>query len=337
MNTTQDRLRDELTATGIAQIVESVIPRIACELRLDMQKALEAASAKTRDERERMVIEQLIANARIAAEKRVPLCQDTGSVRVLLEVGIRDSSGAGIAVPSDIFSLVDEAVARAYSASGLRMSMVHDAFCDRSNTNDNTPAFCELYFNPQKIGASLHVMLKGGGSDNASRVVMLPPGVGIKGVKQAVLQTVIEKGAGACPPLVIGVGVGSTFDKVGTLAKRALLRPLGESAPDERLAAFEQELLEEVNDLGIGAGGFGGAITALAVAVQTAPCHIASLPVAVNMGCNSLRSISVDLEAAADSNPGAFIEHDISGMPEAPVAPAESSASAISLSSGGEL
>jgi tartrate/fumarate subfamily iron-sulfur-dependent hydro-lyase alpha chain len=139
-------------------------------------------------------------------------------------------------------------------------------------------------------------MLKGGGSDNASRVVMLAPGAGEDGIRRAVLDAVLAKGESACPPLVIGVGVGSTFDKVGGLAKRALLRRLDESNPEPQRAAFERQLLADINATGLGPGGFGGEATALAVHVLTAPCHIASLPVAVNIGCNSMRSASLDLE-----------------------------------------
>ena len=247
-------------------------------------------------EREQGIIQQLVDNARIANDKQVPLCQDTGYVWVFLEVGEKDSQGWEIMIPADIFSQVDGAVARAYQRGALRLSLVRDALIDRVNTQDNTPAFCELYLNPHITGATLHVMLKGGGSDNASRVVMLPPGEGIPGVRQVVNQAVAEKGANACPPLIIGVGVGSTFDKVAGLAKRALLRPVGTENPNPQLATLEQQMLADINNLGIGAGGFGGATTALAVHILTAPCHIAALPVAVNIGCNAMRSISVDLE-----------------------------------------
>jgi fumarate hydratase class I/fumarate hydratase subunit alpha len=174
------------------------------------------------------------------------------------------------------------------------MSTVCDALLDRSNRGDNGPAFVEIAFRPGS-GATVHVMLKGGGSDNASRVVMLPPSAGWNGVRDVVMAAVREKASSACPPLLIGVGVGATFDKVGTLAKKALLREIGEAPSDPRLAALEAELLDAVNETGIGAGGLGGDVTALAVHVATAPCHIAALPVAVNMGCCAVRSASIDL------------------------------------------
>jgi len=174
------------------------------------------------------------------------------------------------------------------------MSIVRDALIDRTNTQTNTPAFTEVQFRPGN-GATLHLMLKGGGSDNASRVVMLPPGAGIEGIRQNVLACVKEKAANACPPLVIGLGVGGTFDKVAGLAKHALLRDVGERSPEPAIAALEDELLEAVNSLGIGPGALGGNTTALSVAIETAPCHIAALPLAINLGCCAMRSYSIDL------------------------------------------
>ena len=296
-----------ISPEALAALVGQSIRRIACELRPDLLDGLYRAAQAETGERGCAVLQQLIVNAGIAVDERCPLCQDTGYVWVLLEVGERDAAGQEIAISSSIFRLVDDAVAEAYRAAALRMSLVRDALTDRSNSNDNTPAFCELYLNPEKQGATLHVMLKGGGSDNASRVVMLPPGAGLSGVKQVVLDAVREKGASACPPLVIGVGVGSTFDKVGSLAKRALLRDIGQHNPQPELASLERQLLEEVNALGIGAGGLGGDTTALAVSLLTAPCHIAALPVAVNIGCNSLRSLSIDIDAATLETAGAVV------------------------------
>lgn len=174
------------------------------------------------------------------------------------------------------------------------MSVVHDALFDRANTGDNTPAFAEIATRPGH-GATLHVLLKGGGSDNASRVVMLAPGAGIEGMRKVVLDCVREKAANACPPLIVGVGVGATFDKVAGLAKHALLREIGSPAASPKHAAFERELLEAINATGIGPGALGGKTTALAVHLETAPCHIAALPVAVNMGCSAMRSVSIDL------------------------------------------
>ena len=277
-----------LNAYAVADAVYGCIRRAAVRLDGDVRAAIEEALPREDSPRARAVLEQILQNADIAQRDGVPLCQDTGSVWVRLEVGTE------LLVPGNVFSLVDDAVARAYGDGKLRKSLVHDALFDRTNSGDNTPAFCELALLPGR-GATLHLMLKGGGSDNASRVVMLAPGAGAEGVREVVLDCVREKAANACPPLVIGLGVGATFDKVGGLAKRALLRPVGSPATSPEAAAFEEELLEEVNATGIGPAALGGRTTALAVHLQTAPCHIAALPVAVNMGCCAMRTAEAEL------------------------------------------
>lgn len=280
---------ERLDAETVGEAVYDAIRQCAITLRPDFRKAVEAArEAAAPESREAGVLDRILENARIGATDGVPICQDTGSVWVCLEVG------EALAVPGDIFSRVNDAVARAYTDGRLRMSLVRDALFDRANTGDNTPAFCELKLVPGD-SATLHVLLKGGGSDNASRVVMLPPGAGADGVRRVVLDCVREKAANACPPLVIGLGVGATFDKVAGLAKHALLREVGSPAASAEAATFEEELLAEVNALGIGPAALGGAPTALAVHLETAPCHIAALPVAVNMGCCAMRSASVQL------------------------------------------
>lgn len=278
-----------LTAEAVAAAVYDAIRTCAVTLRPDFQRAIECARAQAAPaSRAAGVLDRILENARIGAEDAVPICQDTGSVWVCLEVGEE------LSVPGTIFSGVDDAVARAYTDGALRMSLVRDALFDRANTRNNTPAFCELKLVPG-AHATLYVLLKGGGSDNASRVVMLPPGAGAAGVREVVLDCVREKAANACPPLVIGLGVGATFDKVAGLAKHALLREVGSPAASAEAAAFEEELLAEVNALGIGPAALGGAPTAIAVHLETAPCHIAALPVAVNMGCCAMRSASVQL------------------------------------------
>lgn len=282
----------ELTSEKVAQAVYETIPRIACVLPADVLAALERAFAEERSPRAREVLRQITENARIAREDHVPLCQDTGTVWVCLEVG------PDVLVPGNVFAGVDEAVARAYEEARLRMSVVKNALFDRANTRTNTPAFCEIHPVEEPGVARLHLMLKGGGSDNASRVVMLAPGAGREGIVEEVVRCVQEKAANACPPLVVGVGVGATFDKVGGLAKRALMRPIDAPAPDERTAAFEAELLARVNATGVGAGALGGTHTALAVKVNTAPCHIAALPLAINMGCSAMRRATIDLAGA---------------------------------------
>lgn len=278
-----------VTAASVHDALASLIPQLASVLPDDILAGLMAAREVETGDRARIVLDQLVENARIAASDKVPICQDTGTVWVCLEVG------PDVLVPGDVLSRVNEAVAWAYESAHLRKSVVKNALFDRANTGDNTPAFCEIHCVDEPGVARLHVMLKGGGSDNASRVVMLVPSAGKQGIIDTVLQCVREKAANACPPLIVGVGVGATFDKVAGLAKHALMRPLGQNQPDPETAAFEAELLAAINATGIGAGALGGCTTALGVRVETAPCHIAALPVAVNMGCSAMRRASVDL------------------------------------------
>lgn len=283
-----------LTREAVAAAAYAAIRTCAVTLRPDVRAAVEAArGVEQPGSRGEAVLGRILENAAIGTTDGVPICQDTGTVWACLEVGRE------LMVPGDVLDGVDAAVARAYRDGALRMSVLADALLDRTNTGDNAPAFSELRLVPGR-GATLHVMLKGGGSDNASRVVMLAPGAGRDGVRDVVLTCVREKAANACPPLVVGVGVGATFDRVAGLAKHALLRPVGSPAASPEAAAFEHELLEEVNALGIGPAALGGATTALAVHLETASCHIAALPVAVNMGCCAMRSKSVELVSWGD-------------------------------------
>ena len=288
-----------LTRESVAAAAYAAVRACAVTLRPDVRAAMEAArEAEGPGSRGAAVLDRILENAAIGAADAVPICQDTGTVWVCLEVGLE------LLVPGDVLAGVDDAVARAYRDGALRMSVLADALLDRVNTGDNTPAFTELRLVPGR-GATLHVMLKGGGSDNASRVVMLAPGAGRDGVREVVLDCVREKAANACPPLIVGVGVGATFDRVAGLAKHALLRPVGTPAASGGAAAFEAELLEAINALGIGPAALGGATTALAVHLETAPCHIAALPVAVNMGCCAMRSQSVELVSWETGAPAA--------------------------------
>ena len=277
-----------ITREIVEQTVRNALPGLAFDVPGDVLAELERALEIEEDPRASEALRLLVENARIASEDRVAICQDTGSVWICLE------AGPDVAVAGDALSGVNDAVAAVYKDCRLRKSLVRDALFDRANTGDNTPAFCEVSL-VDKPGARLHIMCKGGGSDNASRVVMLTPSAGREGVVEAVLACVREKAANACPPLVIGVGIGATFDTVGHLAKRALMRPLDVPADDDRIADFEQELLDAVNATGIGAAALGGRTTALAVHVETAPCHIAALPLAINMGCSATRRGTYEL------------------------------------------
>lgn len=278
-----------LDSNNVAEAIAFAIPQLAAKLPADVRQAMAHARDEERGERARIVFDQLCDNCMIAGQNMLPICQDTGTVWVCLEIG------PDVNIHGDIFSEVNDVVAHAYTQNALRKSVVRDALFDRTNTQDNTPAFCELRFVDEPGAAHLHVMLKGGGSDNASCVTMLTPSAGKQGVIDTVIARVKEKASCACPPLVVGVGVGATFDKVAGLSKLALMRPLGTPNPDPEADAFEQELLAAINETGIGAGALGGKTTALAVRVKTAPCHIAALPVAVNMGCSALRRMTIEL------------------------------------------
>ena len=233
------------------------------------------------------ILAKLIENARIAREEGIPICQDTGFAVVFVELGQEVHL-----VGTDLKKAINEGVRQGYQEGYLRKSICHPF--TRKNTGDNSPAIIHLDIVPGDV-LRLIVAPKGGGSENMSRVTMLTPAVGIQGVKDFVVQRVKESGANPCPPTIVGVGVGGTFEMAAMLAKKALLRPLSSRNPDPELASLEEELLEEINGLGIGPQGLGGRITALAVHVNMMPCHIASLPVAVNIQCHAARHKEMEL------------------------------------------
>ena len=228
------------------------------------------------------ILEKIEENIRIAGEERLPLCQDTGMACVFLEVG-QDVHLTG----GNLEDAVNEGVRKGYTEGFLRKSIVADPI-RRGNTGDNTPAHIHYEIVP---GDRVKVILapKGFGSENMSRIKMFPPSAGAEGVKDFIVQCVEEAGANPCPPIVVGVGIGGTFDRAALMAKQALLVPLEEPHPDEFYAAMEEELLERINRLGIGPQGFGGRTTALAVKIKTFPTHIAGMPVAVNINCHVSR------------------------------------------------
>ncbi|MCL2024380.1 MAG: fumarate hydratase [Coriobacteriia bacterium] len=278
-----------VSAAALATEAERLIAESATVLRPDVLAALRAAREAEPSESAREVLDAFIENAAIAAADDVPLCQDTGTLGVFLEVE------PGVFIDGDLHEEFAQMMARLWPAQGLRASTVRDALLDRSNPGDNTPAFIEIEQAPHGVhgevpGVTLSVMLKGAGSDNASRLIMANPAHGIDEIEAVLIDLVHEKASMACPPLIIGIGVGATFDKVGALSKRALLRPLDVLNPHDELAALEARLLAAVNATGIGPAARGGATTALAVHLETAPAHIAALPVAINLGCSALRS-----------------------------------------------
>ena len=228
------------------------------------------------------ILDQLIENAHIAAQEQVPICQDTGFAIVFVELG-QDVHLTG----GDLETAVNEGVRRGYDEGYLRKSIVNDPF-NRVNTGDNTPAILYTDIVP---GDQIRITIapKGGGSENMSRVVMLTPSVGMEGIKDYVVERVREAGSNPCPPTIIGVGIGGTFEQAALIAKRALLRPVGSENSDPELTKIENELLDRINRLGIGPQGLGGRTTSLAVHINMMPCHIASLPLAVNIQCHAHR------------------------------------------------
>jgi len=227
----------------------------------------------------RKVLDGILENADISAKGEIPLCQDTGDAIVFLELG-QDVHIVG----GDLYSAINEGVRQGYNEGYLRKSMVSRPFSARINTKDNTPAIIYTDIVP---GDRLKIIAKpkGGGAENMSRLAMLPPTKGRQGVIDFVVNAVDEAGGNPCPPVIIGVGIGGTVEKTVMLAKRALLRKVGEPSPDAEVAELEKEILKRVNNLGIGPMGYGGRITALAVHAEVFPAHIASLPVAVNLQC----------------------------------------------------
>ena len=229
----------------------------------------------------------LTKNEQIARTTQMPICQDTGMAVVFADVG------QDVHIAGDFAEAVNEGVRRGYVEGLLRKSVVGDPL-RRVNTGDNTPAVLHTRLVPGDT-LTLTVAPKGFGSENMSQLRMLTPASGIDGVKRFVLDTVRAAGANPCPPMVLGIGIGGSFDKVASLAKHALLRPLDQPNPDPFYAALEAELLEEINALGVGPQGFGGKTTCLGLAIETAPTHVAGLPVAVNVSCHVTRRASAEL------------------------------------------
>jgi fumarate hydratase subunit alpha len=271
---------------GRREIVDTVA-RLVMEanyyLGEDVLRALRRAQEVEESPLGREVLDQILENGRIAAEERMPLCQDTGMTVIYLELGQEVHLVGG-----ELTEAVNEGVRRGYKEGYLRNSVVDRPFSARMNTKDNTPAVIHTEIVPgDKL--KITVLPKGGGSENMSYLRMLSPAAGRQGVIDFVVDSVDKSGANPCPPTIVGVGIGGTADKAMALAKRSLLREVGAPHPDPEVVELEREILEAVNRLGIGPMGFGGRVTALAVHVEAFPCHIASLPVAVNLQCHSAR------------------------------------------------
>ncbi|MDR3138213.1 MAG: fumarate hydratase [Treponema sp.] len=270
-----------IQAQAITETVKRLCIKANRYLPEDVRQALRDSRLRETWPGARDVLDKIIANFELAEKRQVPICQDTGMACVFLEIG------GDVFIEGDLPAAVNEGVRQGYREGYLRASVVQDPL-NRVNTGDNTPALMYLETVPGDR-LTLTVAPKGFGSENMSRIKMLRPSDGLRGVIDFVRETAEEAGPNPCPPIVLGVGIGGTFDKAALLAKKALLRPLGVPNPDPFYGELERTLLEQVNALGIGPQGFGGRTTALAVAVETMPTHIAGLPCAVNINCHVTR------------------------------------------------
>ena len=277
----------EIKAAAVTEAVAALCIEANAHLPADVEAALAAARAAEPWPLAKHTLGLLEKNLEMADQCALPICQDTGMAVVFAEVG------QDVHIDGDFEAAVNEGVRRGYGEGYLRKSIVGDPL-RRVNTGDNTPAALHLRLVPgDKL--RLTVTPKGFGSENMSRLAMLRPADGVEGVERFVLETVRLAGPNPCPPMVLGVGIGGSFDGVALLAKQALLRPLDKPNPDEYYAALEKKLLAAVNELGIGPQGFGGKTTALGLAIETAPTHVAGLPVAVNVSCHATRRASAEL------------------------------------------
>ena len=271
----------EIKASAITEVVARLCVEANCHLPADMKRRIEECHKDEKWAQAKEILERIIENYHIADDQNAPICQDTGVACVFLKIGQECH------VDGSIEEAVNEGVRRGYTEGYLRKSVVRDPL-DRVNTGDNTPAFIYYDLVPGDV-FEITVAPKGFGSENMSQLKMLKPSDGLQGVKDFVLKVVEEAGPNPCPPIVVGVGVGGTFDKAALLAKKALMRSTDVRNPKPFYAQLEQELLEAINALGIGPQGFGGKTTALAVNSEEAPTHIAGLPVAVNINCHVTR------------------------------------------------
>ncbi|SEF68895.1 fumarate hydratase subunit alpha [Eubacterium ruminantium] len=277
----------EIEASLITEEVSKLCIKANLYLADDIKSRIEKAEKEEKSNLGKQVIGQLIENMKIADEDKIPICQDTGMAVFFVEVGQE------VHVNGNLTEAINEGVRKGYTEGYLRKSVVKDPII-RENTRDNTPAIIHYNIVP---GDKLKIMIapKGFGSENMSRLFMLKPADGVEGIKNAVLTAVKEAGPNACPPFVIGVGIGGDFEYSAILAKKALTRNLDQRSDKDHIRELEEELLQSINSLGLGPAGLGGITTALAVNIETYPTHIAGLPVAINMCCHVDRHASVEL------------------------------------------
>lgn len=278
----------ELAVTEITAAIKKLCIDANCNLNSDVRAALERGRKSEKNPLARSILDSILQNAEIARQEAMPICQDTGMAVVFLKIGQEVHLTGG-----SLRDAVDEGVRQGYEAGYLRKSVVADPV-RRGNTGDNTPA---VLYTEIVDGSEVEITIapKGFGSENMSAVKMLKPSDGLDGIIDFVVDTVRRAGGNPCPPLVVGVGIGGTFEKVAYLAKTALLRDVDSANPDAYYAALEQTLLEKINALDIGPQGFGGTTTALGVNVETYPTHIAGMPCAVNISCHVTRHLTVTL------------------------------------------
>lgn len=271
-----------IQASQITDLVERLCIDACTDLAPDIEGAMRHGSQHDRSPLARNVLHTILDNVHIARTERAPMCQDTGMTVVYVDLGQEAHIEGGF-----IEDAINEGVRRGYTNGYLRKSVVGDPI-HRKNTGDNTPAVIHYRIVP---GDKLHITVapKGFGSENKSGLQMLTPSQGIPGIKKFVLDTISHAGGNPCPPIIVGIGIGGTMERAAEMGKRALLRPVGSHHADPKVAKLEEELLEEINKMGIGPAGFGGDTTALAVNIITGATHIAGLPVAVNVGCHATR------------------------------------------------
>lgn len=278
----------KIKAQIIKEHVKQLLLKANYDIGFDTLNILKKAQENEESKISKSVLEQIIENDKIARNERIPMCQDTGMAVVFVEIGRE------VFIDGDLYESINQGVREAYKEGYLRKSVVNDPLFERTNTKDNTPAVIHVDVVQGNI-IRIHVAPKGFGSENMSAINMLKPADGVNGVKEFIIETVKKAGPNPCPPIVLGIGIGGTFEKCALLAKKALLREIGKNNDNIKYAELEKILLKEINELGIGPAGLGGKTTALAVNIEYYPTHIAGLPVAVNICCHACRHGSIEI------------------------------------------
>ncbi len=276
-----------INANKVSEIIKDALIKINYELDNSLVTMLKKAKDKERSTLSKSILDDILQNQEIAKSRKAPLCQDTGVAVIFVEHGL------DVRIDGNLYEAINTGVRLAYDEGYLRKSVVKHPF-NRENTKDNTPAIIHTKL-VEGDKVTFKIASKGAGSENMSKVVMLTPADGIDGVKKLVLDTVFDAGGKPCPPIIVGIGIGGNFEKSAMLAKEAILRDLEDSSDDPLIRSLENELLAEINALGVGPMGVGGETTCLAVKINTFPMHIASLPVAINIQCHSARHLEVVL------------------------------------------